>query len=92
MVPTGVFLQELHESSISKDLEKAIKAAESSQEAPPSTKSITESPEVMEIHSDWCTLFIDYLRTGSLLEDKVDREQLHHRVGHYTLVNDELFW
>jgi hypothetical protein len=46
----------------------------------------------MEIHSDWCTLFIVYLRTGSLLEDKVDREQLHHRVGHYTLVNDELFW
>jgi hypothetical protein len=92
MVPTWVFLQELHELSISKALEKAIKAAKSSQEAPPSTKSITESSEVMEIHLDWRTLFIVYLRTGSLLEDKVDRERLLHRAGHYTLVNDELFW
>jgi hypothetical protein len=31
MVPTGIFLQELHEPSISKALAKATKAAESSQ-------------------------------------------------------------
>jgi hypothetical protein len=31
MVPTGVFLQELHERSISKTLAKASKVAESSQ-------------------------------------------------------------
>jgi hypothetical protein len=52
MVPTWVFLQELHELSISKALAKATKAAEASQETPPPSESITESPEVMEIHLD----------------------------------------
>jgi hypothetical protein len=35
MVPTVVFLQELHEPSISKALAKATQMAESSQETPP---------------------------------------------------------
>jgi hypothetical protein len=51
-VPTRVFLQELHEPTISKALAKDNKAAESSQETPPPQDSITESPEVMKIHSD----------------------------------------
>jgi hypothetical protein len=46
----------------------------------------------MEIHSDWQTLFMIYLRTGGLPEDKVDHERLHDRAGQHTLVNDELFW
>jgi hypothetical protein len=50
MVPTGVFLQELHEPSILKALAKATKVAESSQETPPPNEGIIESPEVMEIH------------------------------------------
>jgi hypothetical protein len=77
MVPTRFFLRELHEPSISKVLAKATKAA--------------ESPEVMEIHLDWCTPFMIYLRTGGLLGDKVERERLCRRVGQHTLVNDELF-
>jgi hypothetical protein len=52
MVPTGVFLQKLINPTISKALVKADKVAESSQETPPLLNSITESPEVMEIHSD----------------------------------------
>jgi hypothetical protein len=52
MVPTRVFLQELHEPSISEALAKATKPAESSQETPPPKESITESLEVLEIHSD----------------------------------------
>jgi hypothetical protein len=62
-VPTGVFLQEFHEPSISKALAKATKAAESSQETLPPKESITKSPKVMEIHWDWCTPFMIYLRT-----------------------------
>jgi hypothetical protein len=73
-VPTRVFLQELHEPSISKVLAKAIKVAESSQETLHPKESITESPEVMEIHSDWHTPFMIYLRTRGLPEDKIDRE------------------
>jgi hypothetical protein len=90
-IPTGGFLQELHESSISKALAKAIKAAESSQEAPPPKESITESTEVMEIQSDLRTPFMIYIKTGGLQEDKIDHERLHHRVGQYTIVNDDPF-
>jgi hypothetical protein len=74
MVPTWVFLQELREPTISKASAKANKAAESSQETPPPPDNITESPEVMEIHSDWCTPFMIYLRTGGLPEGKVECE------------------
>jgi hypothetical protein len=91
MVPTGVFLQELHEPSISKALAKASKVAESSQETTPLIESISESPEVMKIHSDWCTPFMVYLRTGGLPEDKDECERLHRQAGYYTLLNDELF-
>jgi hypothetical protein len=48
----GVFLQELHEPSIVKALAKINKEVRSSQETPPPSKGITESPEVMKIHSD----------------------------------------
>jgi hypothetical protein len=76
MVPTWIFLQKLHEPTISKTVAKANKAAESSQETPtpPPPDSIAESFKVMEIHSDWRTPFMIYLRIGSLLEDKVDCE------------------
>jgi shikimate 5-dehydrogenase len=74
MVPTGVALQEIHEPSISKALANATKVAESSQETPPPSESITESPIVMEIHSNWRTPFMIYFRTGGLPEDMVDRE------------------
>jgi hypothetical protein len=71
-----VFLQELHEPTISKALTKANKVVESSQETPSPPDNIIESLEVMEIHSDWRTLFMIYLRIGGLLEDKVERERL----------------
>jgi hypothetical protein len=91
IVPTGGFLQKLHEPTISKALAKANKAAESSEETSPLPGTITESPEVMEIHSDWRTSFMIYLRIGGLPEDKVECERLCRRVGQYTLVNDELY-
>jgi ribonuclease HI len=91
MVPTGVFVEELHEPTISKALVKANKAAESSQETPSPSDSITKSPEVMENHSDSRTPFMIYLRTGGLLEDMVECEQLHQLAGQYTIVNDELY-
>jgi hypothetical protein len=92
MVPTWVFQQELHEPSISKALAKATKAAESSQETPPPSESIIESPEVMEMHLDWHTPFMIYFRIGGSPEDKVDHERLRRWAGQYILVNDELFW
>jgi hypothetical protein len=68
------FMQELHESSITKALAKASKAAESSQETTPSIESISKSTKVMEIHLDWRTPFIIYLRTMGLPEDKDGRK------------------
>jgi hypothetical protein len=91
MVLTGVFLQELHEPSISRALAKASKVVESSLETPPPNESIYESPEVMEVHSDWRTPFMIYLRTGGLPEDKDECKQLRRQAGEYTLLNDELF-
>jgi hypothetical protein len=64
VVPTWVFLKGLHEPSIMKALAKANRVAESSQETRPPRKGITESLEVMKIHSDWHTLFMLYLRIG----------------------------
>jgi hypothetical protein len=72
MVPTGVFLQKLPEPTISKALAKVKNVAESSQKTLPLPDSIDESPEVMEIHSNWRTLFMIYLRIGGLPEDKVE--------------------
>jgi hypothetical protein len=71
-VPLGIFLQDLHDPSNSKALAKANKVAESSQETPPPTESISESPEVMKIHSDWCTPFMLYLRTGACLKTRMN--------------------
>jgi hypothetical protein len=59
-------MHELHELSIAKALAKASTMAESSQEIPPPIESISESLEVMKIHSDWHTLFMIYLRTRGL--------------------------
>jgi hypothetical protein len=33
-----------------------------------------------------------YLKTWGLPEDKDEHERLCRRAGHYTLLNDELFW
>jgi hypothetical protein len=52
VAPIGVFLWELHEPSIANGLDKINKGVESSQETPPPSESIIESPEVMEIHSN----------------------------------------
>jgi hypothetical protein len=84
-------MQELHEPSITKAIAKASKAAESSLETTSPIQSISESPEGMEVHSDWCIPFMIYLRIGGLLEDKDECEWLRHQEGHYMLVNDELF-
>jgi hypothetical protein len=91
IVPPGIFMQELHESSITKTIAKASKTTESSQETMPPVESISKSCKVMEIHSDRRTPFITYLMIGGLPEDKDEHEQRHRRAGHYTLVNNELF-
>jgi hypothetical protein len=64
---------------------------ESSQETTPPIESMSESSKVMEVHSDWHTPFMIYLRTGGLSDKKDKHERLHRQAGHYTLVNDELF-
>jgi hypothetical protein len=92
MVLPRIFMQELHEPSITKALAKASKAVESSQETTPPVESTFNSPEVMEIHLEWCTPFMIYLRTMGFPEDKDECERLRCQIGHYTLVNHELFW
>jgi hypothetical protein len=57
----------------------------------PPAKSISESPEVMEFHLNWWTLFMIYLRTWGLPDDKDECERLRRQAGQYTLVDDKLF-
>jgi hypothetical protein len=52
VVPPVVFMQELHEPSITKALAKANKVTESSQETMLPAESISETFDVMEVHSD----------------------------------------
>jgi hypothetical protein len=84
-------MQELLERSVTMVLAKANKVAESSQGIPPLTESISKSPGVIEIQSDWHTLFMIHLKTGGLLEDKDQHDRLRNRARPYTLQNDELF-
>jgi hypothetical protein len=58
---------------------------------PPVEKKI-EVPGVMKINSDWRTPYMIYLWTGGLPDDEDECERLRRRVGHYTLVHDELLW
>jgi hypothetical protein len=55
-------------------LAKSSTAAESSLETTLLVVRIFESPEVMEIYSDWLTSFMIYLRTWSFPEDKEECE------------------
>jgi hypothetical protein len=73
-VPLGAFMQELHLPSITKALAKANKASESSQETTLPAESISESPEVMEVHSDWRIPFMIYLKTWDLPVHKYECE------------------
>jgi hypothetical protein len=36
------------------------------------------------VHSNWCILFMIYLKTGGLPEDKDKRERLRREVVHYS--------
>jgi hypothetical protein len=67
-------MQEIHEPSITNALAKSSTAAESSLETTLLVVRIFESPEVMEIYSDWLTSFMIYLRTWGFPEDKEERE------------------
>jgi hypothetical protein len=72
-------------------LYKASKATEFIDYTITPADDMPDSSNVMMVHSDWCTLFMIYLKTGGLPEDKDERERLRRRVGHYSLVGEELF-
>jgi hypothetical protein len=59
------------ESSISRALSKARKAAESIEGTTPPNDKEPESSDIMTLHLDWHTPFMIYLKTRGLPEDKV---------------------
>jgi hypothetical protein len=83
-------MQELLEPSVTKALSTASKESESSQEATPPIISTSESQQIMEVYLDWHPIH-DISQDRGLPEDKDERERLRCHVGHYSLVNDELF-
>jgi hypothetical protein len=90
-VSPGVFMQELHESSINMVLSKASNAAKLIESTALPSDDNPESSDFMTIHLDWRTPFMNYLKIGGLPEDKDEREGLRQQAGHYTLADGELF-
>jgi hypothetical protein len=79
-VPAGVFVHELHASSI---LEPATATTDPAH--PPAGQ------EVMMIDVDWRQPFIDYIREQKVPSDKSSAEQLIRRAKSYVLVGDKLY-
>jgi hypothetical protein len=79
-VPAGIFVHELHASSIP--------------EPTPTTTDPTPPPagqEVMMIDMDWRQPFIDYIREQKVPTDKNSADQIIRRAKSYVLVGDKLF-
>jgi hypothetical protein len=79
-VPAGVFVHELHASSILEPMPPTIDPAH-----PPAVQ------EVMMIDEDWRQPFIDYLSEQKVPSDKNLAEQLICRAKSYVLVRDKLY-
>jgi hypothetical protein len=79
-VPAGVFVHELHASSILEPTPPTIDPAH-----PPAGQ------EVMMIDEDWRQPFIDYLSKQKVPSDKNLAEQLICRAKSYVLVRDKLY-
>jgi hypothetical protein len=79
-VPVGVFIHELHTSSIPES-------------APMTTDLVPSQPgqEVIMIDVDWRQPFIDYIREQKVPSDKYLAEQRIRRAKSYVLVGDKLY-
>ena len=74
-VPTGVFVQQLHQLTIS-------------EEAPePISKPI--EAEVFAINPDWTTPYLNYLLRDELPEDRAEAERIARRSRRYVVVGGE---
>jgi hypothetical protein len=80
-VPLGVFMQELHEPSNSKALSKPSKTVESIEDATLPNGNKLKSSDVTMVHSNWCTLFMIYLKTYDIPKDKDKRVRLRSASG-----------
>ena len=74
-VPTGVFVQQLHQQTISEEaVEPAIKPTEA---------------EVFTINPDWTTPYLNYLLRDELPEDRAKAERIARRSRRYVIVGGE---
>src|SRR5438128_1378657 len=74
-VPTGVFIQQLHQPTISEEATKTI-------------NKLTEA-EVFAINPDWTTLYLNYLLRGELPEDRAEVERIARRSLRCVIVGGE---
>src|SRR6266540_6670807 len=74
-VPTGVFVQQLHQPTIS---EEPTKPANKPPEA-----------EVFVINPEWTTLYLNYLLNDELPEDRAEAEHIARRSRRYIVVGGE---
>src|SRR5213596_1977973 len=74
-VPTGVFVQQLHQPTISEEATEPVKKP-------------TEA-EVFTINPDWTTPYLNYLLRDELPEDQPEAEQITRRSRRYVVVGGE---
>src|SRR6266498_1651860 len=72
LVPTGVFIQQLHQPTISKEPTEPV-------EKPPEA-------EVFVINPEWTTLYLNYLLNDELLEDRAEAECIAQHSRSYAVV------
>ena len=74
-VPTGVFVQQLHQSTISEEATEPINKP-------------TEA-EVFAINPDWTTPYLNYLLRDELPEDRAEAKRIARRSRRYVIVGGE---
>ena len=89
VIPLDVFLHRLDQPSIKKEISRLTGSAEFDGRRLPTTGH--QDSEVMIIEGDWRTPFIEYLRTGTLPENRSTADKLHRQAARYALVGNELY-
>jgi hypothetical protein len=77
-VPSGVFVQELTQSSITEVIDH-------------SGDTPTPDRQVLTVNPTWTQVFIDYIKEQNLPSNKVEAEQVTWRSKNYVLVGDRLY-
>jgi hypothetical protein len=86
LVPTGVFVQDLHKPSIKLlDLDNLEQSSNDQSSAPPRDVLMSEKED------DWRMPFIDFILDQLIHDDKAERERITRRSANYVVIGSDLY-